>query len=127
MAAGIATFVAIYTLAELSRFYQRLAERRFVRRTIAIGYGTRLGISIIFPIGMTLDMMVGMISVSLVEGPIIESSELAEPAFWVVYLTTLMQGFLLNLILGGYMLVVYAVQLLFAGARSTSKTTVPAV
>ena len=115
MVCGIGVFVLAYTMMECTRTYQRIIELPYVRRTALIGYGTRVAISIIFPIGLALDVFVGMCSVALVEGPLLidawtDNLDYSASSFLVVFLTTVVQGLFLNALLMGYMLLVYAAQ-----------------
>ena len=93
-----------------------------VRRTLLIGYGTRLLMSLLFPLGLTLDMFLGVIAVSLVETAmsIPYGSDASRLTFAVVFVTTLVQGVLLNLVLVAYMALIFAVQWGIAHRRAIS-------
>ena len=115
MLSGIAVFVLAYTAAEGTSSYRLLVLQPYVRRTLLIGYGTRLALSILFPLGLALDMFVGIISLSIVNAVHIEElslvgQESGGPAFLAVFLTTIVQGGLLNALLFVYMLCLYAIQ-----------------
>lgn len=124
MLAGILTFIIGYTLVECTQFVQRLLNQPFVRLTAKIGYGTRMAISILFPVGMGIDMFVGLIAVGLTTSVLGEitgtNQEGLSQGFVGFYVTTLVQGTLLNLILFGYMLLVYSVAWLAGSSRSHS-------
>ena len=107
MVAGVALFVLAYTALTSTAAFERFHQRPFVRRTLYIGYGARLIVSILFPLGMGLDMMPGMLSVSLVER--ITNSH----TFAGTLATTVVQGTLLNLTLAIFMAAVYAFHKLF--------------
>lgn len=128
MVAGVAWYILLYTWASGTKTYDRISRRPFIRRTLKIGFGTRLAISILFPIGMVVDLIPGMISLDLVRavfhavlGPAPYAGQFASPAPTRVFddllefsfFTTLVQGALVNLILFVYMLLVYGVQRLF--------------
>ena len=122
MLSGIAVFVLAYTAAEGTSSYRLLVRQPCVRRTLLIGYGTRLVLSILFPLGLTLDMFVGMISLRIVSAVHIDELSLAGqesggPAFLVVFLTTIVQGSLLNTLLLLYMLCLYAIQTRWSAMR----------
>lgn len=117
MLAGIAVFVVAYTCAELSKWYRKLATLPGVKLTLLVGYATRIVVSLIFPLGATVDVFTGMISVSLVSGPGAEPvGQLEEASFLTVFLTTLVQGVLLNAVLFTYMAVIHGMQRLFVVA-----------
>ena len=108
MLLGILIFIVGYTLVTGIPFVQRLKRRQHVRTTLKVGYGTRLGMSIIFPVGLYIDMIPGILATALVENLMdIES-------FGGVLLTTLVQGALLNVLLSLYMLLVYGLVRLFS-------------
>ena len=52
MLCGIAVFILVYTILECTQVYHRVMRQPFVYRTVLIGYGTRVVISILFPIGL---------------------------------------------------------------------------
>lgn len=122
MVVGVGLFVAAYTLVECTPQVQRLLRRRFARRTAWIGYITRMAISIIFPIGMYLDVIVGLGSVSIgnaVFGDTFgefgmrsgSSAHETNPllGFASFLFTTIVQGVFLNIILFAYMLLVHGI------------------
>jgi len=111
------TFVVLYVWIESLPFVRsKLADRR-LRRAVKIGYGIRIGISIIFPVAIVLDLYCGLMSVSVVNAVLgIEGFESvgtnsAFPLFKLIqfYLTTLVQGVVLNILLGGWTLFVYVI------------------
>lgn len=109
MIAGVVVFILGYTMVECSAAYRRVVLWPHVRKTVWIGYGTRLAMSIIFPIALFVDMWTGMLSVMLIQS-IAHKSDTAENAsFLVVFLTTLVQGTLLNVVLFAYMALVWCI------------------
>ena len=117
MLAGILVFIGIYTVAECSPLYQRVSNRPHMRRTLIVGYGTRMAISIIFPIGLMVDMFTGVLAVAVVQETLFQTDGVQDALVLAVFLTTLVQGLLLNLILMAYMLVVFAAQWLWSKRR----------
>jgi len=112
MICGILVFVIGYTVVECTHYYQQVITRPHIHRTALIGYGTRILVSVIFPVGLAIDMMTGMVSVAIVENTwptdSLEFSEMSAAASaFAVFLTTIVQGVLLNIVLFGYMLGVY--------------------
>lgn len=105
MTCGIFVFVLLYTAAECSDALRRWRALPGVNRTFAIGFGLRMAISLIFPIGLYLDMFLGILAVE--QG----SFGSAGFEFACFFVTTLVQGALVNLVLFGFMLLMYAVQL----------------
>ncbi|MFN3192066.1 MAG: hypothetical protein ACE361_16260 [Aureliella sp.] len=117
MLAGIAVFVVVYSLSEFTDAVRRMKANTDLRRALRIGYITRIAISILFPVGLFLDMFVGIFSVRIVT---VSASALgfmengggdfgAGNDFGFFFATTLVQGVFLNCILFAYMLVVYAI------------------
>jgi hypothetical protein len=128
MLSGVLLFVLIYTLAECSTFYQRLRKRNHVAASLKIGYITRIALSILFPIGMFIDMFVGMFATGISQSLFGYNAELLrdmQPGsplipsqdFLRVFLTTVIQGALLNILLFLYMLIVYTLRVAIYGNR----------
>jgi hypothetical protein len=117
MLAGIFVFVLGYTLIECTYYYQQIITRPYVHRTALIGYGTRILISVIFPIGLFVDMFTGMLSVSFIESIFATSERGPNAGFLPVFLTTLVQGVLLNALLLVYIFGVYACLRVFSTIR----------
>jgi hypothetical protein len=111
MVVGVALFVLAYTAISCTPAFERFYHRPFVRRTLHIGYGVRVGLSIAFPIGMGADMMPGLLSVGFVERMLGNARD-----FTGTLATTIVQGTLLNIILLLFMAIVYAVQKTFMRA-----------
>jgi hypothetical protein len=129
MLCGIGLFVIGYTAIECSSVFRQIVALPYVRRTLLIGYGTRLFVSIVFPLGLALDMFVGMLSVGLIasaaataspDPSLFDAVDGRGASFLLVLVTTILQGLFLNLLLGGYMLLVYATQRLIAAARESA-------
>ena len=106
MVAGVALFVALYTAFTSTARFERFHNRPFVRRTLYIGYGVRMGISVLFPIGMGADLMPGLLSVGIVENLLGMHSK----GFFGTFLTTCVQGTLLNILLSAFMFCVWGIQ-----------------
>lgn len=114
MAAGIATWAAGYAWITGTQWFARFRRRGFVNRTLKIGYGTRIAISIIFPVGMYLDVFCGCLSMIIIMGDL---TDVALPH--QVYLITLTQGTILNIVLMLYMACVWGVQRMFCAKPQT--------
>ena len=64
--------------------------------------------SIAFPVGMFIDMFSGIVSISIVSALLNASFEGGDPAsFFAIYLTTLVQGAILNVMLMGLLGIIY--------------------
>lgn len=122
MLCGIGLFIVLYTLVECTSAYGRLIDAPYVRRTLLIGYGTRIALSLLFPLGLALDMFLGVIAVSLVETVLSNpyGGDASRLSFAVVLMTTVVQGVLLNLVLAAYMALVYAAQWTLGQGRALS-------
>ncbi len=107
MIAGVVVFILGYTLVEASAAYRRVIRWRHVRTMVWIGYGTRVAISIIFPFAIVIDVWTGMLSVLIVNPGYIDGKSGA--GFLSVFLTTLVQGTFLNVVLLAYMGVVWCI------------------
>ncbi len=105
---GVFLFVVLYTGATCTPHFERLRDRPFVRRTLYLGYGTRLGLSIVFPLGMAVDLIPGMLSAEIVNSVTANAT-----GFAGTLITTVIQGAFLNAILGVFMLIVYGLQRAF--------------
>ena len=118
MILGVIAFIAIYVIAERTRRVRRIMSKRHAVRTAWIGYGTRSFISIVFPLGLSIDIFCGLFSwgfVAAVRGNEMgfapHQSNVASPlvVFVQFFATTIVQGVLLNFVLIGYMLVVFGI------------------
>ena len=109
MLCGVGLFILLYTAITSTDFVCRFKEKRFVRRTLYIGYGTRLVISILSPVGLFLDLLPGMASVEI--GKYLFNDE---SSFAGTLAITIIQGAQLNVILGAYMLGIYGLHRAFA-------------
>src|SRR5215207_8498382 len=67
MVVGVALFIVAYTALTSTAAFECFHNRPFVRRTLYIGYGARMLASVLFPLGMGLDVFPGMLSFSLVQ------------------------------------------------------------
>ena len=105
MAWGVVIFILLYTAVSTTETFASFAARPFVKRTLRIGYFTRVGISVVFPVGAMVDLLPGMFAVQLV-GTVIPD----QASFGFAFCTTLVQGVFLNVILGIYMLFIYGLQ-----------------
>ena len=121
MVCGILFFVALYTLIECTHYYHQIMSLPHVHRTALVGFGTRVLISVIFPIGLFVDMFTGTWSVALVQEMFPDAGSLgragAAVSFLQVFITTVVQGTFLNGLLLIYMLVIYSVLRLFGVVR----------
>jgi hypothetical protein len=129
MVSGVFLFVLLYTFAETRKSTRNLLSQKRVRIIARIGYGTRMAASIIFPVGMTIDIVCGLVSTSLTSlffnfgsaapglvGAGSDHSELA--LFTWHFFTTIVQGILLNIVLLTYMLVIYGISWIFFRPKS---------
>lgn len=105
MLTGIGIFVLAYTAVSSLRAVETFKRRPFVGRTLKIGYGTRIALSILFPAGLTLDLWCGIAAVSITD-----LKHGAGNSFGLILATTLVQGVILNCILMVYMALIYGVQ-----------------
>ena len=124
MLLGILTFAVGYTVVDFKTALLPIRQKRMVRRILRIVYGTRIGITIIFPIGVWVDTLCGFLSLSLLT--LIANSfrsvgvDGSEMTFGMTFLTTLVQGCTLNAVLlvyGTVLLGIYAIIKTLKGER----------
>lgn len=110
MATGILIFAIGYTFLDVLTRKHPLRQRTDVKWTLAITYGTRIAISILFPIGFFVDFICGIFAVGA-SSLIFENISVDTPTlhFTSTLVTTLIQGCLLNFVLAGYGLIVLAI------------------
>lgn len=113
MALGVACFIALYTWISGMEAFRRFESAPFVRRTLRIGYGTRLTVSLIYPVGVAVDLLPGLVSVSVVSYLYGSDFVSNKAGFGPTLLITLVQGCTLNALLAFYMAVIYSLQRLF--------------
>src|SRR5215204_779137 len=106
MVVGVALFVTLYTVFTCTAGFERFHRRPFVRRTLYIGYGVRLGMSVAFPVGMAADLIPGLLSIGLVENVL----GVRDKTFVGTLAVTIVQGTILNCIIAAMMGVVYGFQ-----------------
>jgi len=124
MVIGVLIFVVGYTALEFATVIQQKMSKPVSRRAAWIAYLTRVGISIVFPIGVILDMFCGIFAVGLssgitgVDAGLYGSRNISQVSAWVECLqymfTTVVQGILLNFVLFAYMGVVWMICNLFS-------------
>ncbi|MGB0597186.1 MAG: hypothetical protein ACPGLY_10880 [Rubripirellula sp.] len=113
MLLGILTFAVGYTLLDFKTASLPIRQKRMVRRILRIVYGTRIGITVIFPIGFWVDTLCGFLSLSLLNF-VTDSFESvgadgSEMTFGMTFVTTLVQGCTLNAVLLVYGTVVLGI------------------
>ena len=107
MLLGVAIFILTYTFISGTAYAQRLHQRPLVRRTLYVGYGTRIVLSILFPVALALDFACGIVS-GVVIGVVFEGLPGGIESFVAILAWTLVQGTVLNVVLLFYMMVVYS-------------------
>lgn len=101
MVSGIALFAVVFAAIRISDFGHRVTSHHLIGTCIKIGFGLRIALSALFPIGIGHDGMVGSFSMNI-------SSSLTGGGMGIgaryprldpvdVFVTTLTQGVLLNL------------------------------
>lgn len=117
MLLGVLIFIVGYVFADQLTQSSSWRRNKSLRLSLKIGYITRLIISIVFPVGGTLDMFCGLLSISMIDfagrstiggglslGPGVGS-------FGEVLATTLVQGVVLNVVLSAFVLLVFGIML----------------
>ena len=111
MCGGVLAYAIAYTCVDQWKLrHWRNANPNF-RLAYRWGFGLRIGASVIFPVGMTVDMFPGLCSISVTAvllqlvGYANSSDELS--TVFSVVLTTVIQGALLNILLWTSILLIY--------------------
>jgi F0F1-type ATP synthase membrane subunit c/vacuolar-type H+-ATPase subunit K len=105
MLTGIVIFSVGYTLLDYGTSQSSWRRKKLIRRTLRTMYGTRIAITILFPIGYFFDLWCGLISIGLTQaitGAEFTTQQQQTSAFRDVLLTTLIQGSAMNVVLGVY-------------------------
>lgn len=109
MGLGVCVFILIYTALTRTNAFHRFHRRPFVRRTLYIGYGLRMAISMAIPLGAHVDFVPGLLSLGFVETVLL----LDPQTFAGTFVTTCVQGTILNVIVFVFMAIVQAFQRIF--------------
>jgi hypothetical protein len=110
---GIAAFIVFYTVLTGTEWFGRLLRKPYVKRTLYIGFGTRIGASLVFPLGLVCDVCPGALAIELVStGPV----PAPQPVdFNRTLAITLLDGLFLNALVWIFAGIVYV--LLRAGGK----------
>lgn len=125
MVIGVLIFVVGYTALEFTTAIQEKMAKPVSRRAAWIAYLTRVGISIVFPVGIFVDVFCGIFAVGIssavtgiqsgIEPHVREAPNIpALEEFFQYMFTTVVQGVLLNLVLFAYMGLAWLVCNLFS-------------
>lgn len=118
MLGAVACFIVGYTMISCTAWAIRFRRRPFVLTTFKIGYGTRLAISLLCvlalfpreaPFALIPDLYLGIISLSLVR----EFTDAQVHTATQIFLTTMVEGTLWNIVLMVYMSIIYGLQRFF--------------
>ncbi len=105
MVSGIFIFALGFTLLDYFTSRQSWRRKRLIRRTLRTMYGTRIAITLLFPIGYFLDVYCGIISIGLTQA-VVGTEFMMDGrdhyGFAPVLLTTLIQGTVMNMVVGVY-------------------------
>jgi hypothetical protein len=112
MLLGMAIYVAVYTGIMSTNAFARFAARPHVRRALQITYWIRIGATVVFPIGMWPDLLIGLSSLAIADSELHYSSRY-HGGFASTLLITLIDGLLLHIELGIVMFIVYYLVWLF--------------
>lgn len=116
MLLAILLFICVYTYAEMTPFIRRLMLDRRKKLSARITYGIRMGISIIFPIALPIDFMIGIVSVSMTsallgggERGFTGGKDLSLAVTGWHFVTTILDGLIMNFIVFGLMIIVFGI------------------
>lgn len=111
MTLGVFVFAVGYTLLDYKTASTRIRQKRLISITLRVVYVTRMLLTLFFPIGMTVDLLCGVLSLGATE---FLFGSTAVQTFPGAFLTTLTQGVVLNVVLAIYGLLVIGVIMLFS-------------
>ncbi len=106
MLIGIMIFVVAYVIGDYATRPFGFRRDKIARRTMLIGYWTRMLISTFIPVGFYIDLFAGLIAIEF-WGWTIQSSDLS---FGGILLLTVTTGVILNIVVLAYMVLVFGVQ-----------------
>jgi hypothetical protein len=106
---GVVIFIVTFTMISCSEAYQRLQSRPHVRTSLAFGYVGRVIISALFPVGLGIDLVTGMLTVRIAEAWTNDAH-----GFFGTLLTTLLHGVNMNALILAFVVVVYVLQYYFS-------------
>jgi len=114
MIAGVLSFIAMYVALDYCTRYWPIRQNAAVRRTLVFVYVSRILVSIVFPVGLFIDMFTGMAMMSFAGNSAEVFRETETPVsmlvgFWVAYRLTIMQGILMNVVLTAWGLFAFPV------------------
>lgn len=106
MILGVLCFVFAYVCVDAMTYHKPWRALPKVRGLMIFCYATRIVITVIYPLGLGIDMLTGMASYSIVgsvAGPIsARATEPIETGMGVTFALTIVQGCLLNLLLAAW-------------------------
>ena len=118
MVLGILIFAVGYTFLDYQTRLTKMRQSRFMLILLRVVYGTRIFISVIFPIGMIADLYPGALAIGLTQH--LFGQDALEYFLGAIF-TTLLQGVFLNAAMAAYGLLVAGVLLLLIPAISSLK------
>ncbi|MAI70661.1 MAG: hypothetical protein CMM01_07095 [Rhodopirellula sp.] len=119
MGLGVLFFAVGYTFLDCKTATRPIRQIRLVSITLRLVYATRMIITVLFPIGLFVDMFCGILSVGCTES-IFGSSVIK--TFPGALFTTLVQGVILNVVLVLYGLLVVGAVMLFVPCFRAART-----
>lgn len=123
MVIGILIFAVGYTALDYRTSHRPWRQNPMIRRTLRLAYGTRVAISLLFPLGGFLDLYCGIVAIWTTElvsgqGLTVGSAGSGPVAFLRVVFTTLVQGSLMNIVLGLYAVLILGVHIIIRAIRT---------
>jgi hypothetical protein len=117
MAFGIVLYALGYTVLDRAVLQPRMAASRLFRRAFVMGFAIRILCSLIFPVGLMIDMFPGVLSVGVAQHVFGGGSGgRALLSVGGILAATLLQGLLLNCILWTLIALIYGIFLLLGVA-----------
>jgi hypothetical protein len=126
---GTTCFAFAFWLGERWFVARWMEQNRRMRIAARIGFGTRMVVSLVVPVGMAVDMLPGLLSV-VITSQIFgfdTGYDVGPNSFASVVVVTIIQGVFLNVILLAYMAVVYVVMMLVGAIRDDGRQSLRSV
>lgn len=105
MICGVVMFILAYSVVTTTQWFHRFRRRPFMERTLRVGFGTRVLISVIFPVGFLVDICLGTASIGIARVLGFVAHD-----FVSTLIITLIEGSLMSGALVVFMALVYGLQ-----------------
>jgi hypothetical protein len=128
---ALTLFIVAFAAFECGPYYNKLRDIPYVVTAVRVGYIARIGASILFPVGMSLDLVTGFFSLGLTSilFPQIMPGDdgSVERGFLPILVASLIHGVLLNAVVFGVIVAAYGAVRAVNRGIGPSKSTLASV